>query len=174
MYIETERLLLRPLESGDAEALSRLWADPQVTRHMGGPRDQGEIQKLLEEEARSGPSSEMDLWPVVEKATGEVVGHCGLLEKEVDGQEEVELVYVFAASAWGKGYATEMGSAIRDYAFAQLGLGRIISLIDPENRPSQRVAEKVGMRFEKETVRPGGKVMHVYTASQGSTRTLEP
>ena len=162
MRIETERLLLRPLEIPDARPLAKLWSDAEVTRYMGGPRDPGEIQELLEEEARAGPTSEIDLWPVIEKASGEVVGHCGLLDKQVDGRDEIELIYVFNVAAWGKGYATEMGIAIRDYAFDRLGLRRIIALIDPENEPSKRVAEKVGMRFEKETLRPGGKLLHVY------------
>lgn len=82
MQIETKRLLLRPLESSDAQALSRVWSDSEVTRYLGGPRDRGEIRKLLEEDVRSGSTGYIDLWPVIEKATSEVVGHCGLLEKQ--------------------------------------------------------------------------------------------
>jgi ribosomal-protein-alanine N-acetyltransferase len=168
MHIETKRLLLRSLQRSDIEPLCRIWADPQVTRYMGGPRDPEDVRAILEEDLASDSPPDFDLWPVIEKATGAVVGDCGLLEKEVDGQDEIELVYVLAAPAWGKGYATEVGIAIRDYAFGELALERIISLIDPENGASQRVAEKVGLRFEKETVRPGGKTMHVYT--MGSDR----
>ena len=161
MHIETKRLHLRSLQSSDAQALARIWSDPDVTRYMGGPRHQQEIRQSLEEDARAG-QEDFDLWPVVEKSTGDVIGDCGLLEKEVDGQQEIELVYVFARHVWGKGYATEIASAIRDHAFQQRGLNRLISLIDPENAASARVAAKVGMRLEKETVRPGGKVMDVY------------
>lgn len=111
-----------------------------------------------------------DLWPVVEKATGKVIGHCGLLQKEVDGQQEVELVYVFARASWGRGYATEAAMALRDHAFGQLGLQRLISLIEPENAVSERVAIKVGMRLEKEVVRPGGRTMRVYAIHFGSSQ----
>jgi RimJ/RimL family protein N-acetyltransferase len=52
--IETERLLLRRVEESDAPVLARLWADPKVTRYMGGPRDFEKVQPELEEEAREG------------------------------------------------------------------------------------------------------------------------
>ncbi len=129
---------------------------------MGGPRDEEQLRQDLEDEAEAAASSRIDLWPVVEKASGEVVGHCGLLEKEVDGQAETELIYVFGKSAWGQGYATEAAIAVREYAFEQLGLRRLIALINPENAASERVALKAGLRYEKETRRPGGIILHVY------------
>jgi RimJ/RimL family protein N-acetyltransferase len=87
----------------------------------------------------------------------------GLIEKNVDGRDEIELVHVLAADAWGQGYATEAASALRDYAFNHLRLRRLIALIDPENHASSRVAEKVGIQFEGETRRPGGRIMRVYS-----------
>lgn len=163
MQIETERLLIRSLEVADASALAAIWSDPEVTRHMGGPRDFPDIREGLEEDAQAGDQAVIDLWPVVEKASGQVIGHCGFLEKEVDGQVEIELIYVFASDAWGEGYATEAASALRDYAFHRLGLRRIIALIDPGNPASARVAEKIGMQLETETRRPSGKLMGVYS-----------
>lgn len=163
MQIETERLVIRSLEVADASPLAAIWSDPDVTRHMGGPRDFADIREGLEEDARAGAQAEIDLWPVVEKSSGRVIGHCGFLEKDVDGQAEIELIYVLASDSWGKGYATEASSALRDYGFHQLGLRRVIALIDPENLVSARVAEKIGMEFESETQRPGGKIMCVYS-----------
>lgn len=162
MQIETERLLIRSLEVADASPLAVIWSDPAVTRHMGGPRDFAAIREGLAEDARSEAQAAIDLWPVVEKASGQVIGHCGLLEKDVDDQVEIELIYVFASDSWGKGYATEAASALRDYAFHRLGLRRIIALIAPGNPASARVAEKIGMQLEKETRRPSGKIMSVY------------
>jgi RimJ/RimL family protein N-acetyltransferase len=162
MQIETERLVLRSSQSFDAQALAEIWSDPEVTLYMGGPRDFAETRELFEEEALSGAETHIDLWPVIEKTSGQVIGHCGLIDKDVDGQSEYELVYVFHTSAWGKGYATEAASAVRDYAFEQLDLKRIIALIDPENAASERVAKKIGMHFERKTCRPNGKVLRVY------------
>ena len=162
MQIETPRLLIRSPRTSDAAPLAAIWADPQVTQFMGGPRDRAEVQRALEEDALLPVPPEIDLWPVVEKSSGKLVGDCGLTEKEVDGQKEVELVYVLERGSWGKGYATEAAWAIMTYAFEELGLPRLISLIDPRNVASERVALKLGMALEKETLRPGGKVMRVY------------
>lgn len=165
--LETPRLLIRPLQASDVAVLAGIWADPEVTRYMGGPRDREKVRQLLEDELRTGSADAFGFCPVVEKTSGRVIGDCGLTKKEVDGREEIELVYVFAADGWGKGYATEAASALRDYALGSLRLGRLIALIDPENVASARVAEKVGMRFEKEVVRPGGTLRHVYAMQAG-------
>jgi ribosomal-protein-alanine N-acetyltransferase len=164
MHIETQRLVLRELQISDAAPLAQIWSDPDVTKFMGGPRDEARLRQDLEDEAESAAASRIDLWPVVEKASGEVIGHCGLLEKEVDGQAEIELIYVFGKAAWGQGYATEAAMAVREYAFEQLGLRRLIALIDPGNAASERVALKAGFRYEKETRRPSGKFLRVYAA----------
>jgi ribosomal-protein-alanine N-acetyltransferase len=169
--IETGRLLLRRVEEPDAPVLARLWSDPRVTRYMGGPRDFENVRQESEEEARAGLVHPTGWWPVAEKASGRVIGDCGLIEKKVDGREEIELVYVFASDSWGKGYATEAAGALRDYAFFRLGLRRVVALIDPDNHASARVAEKIGMQFERETRRPSGRVMRVYALASAHAST---
>lgn len=77
-------------------------------------------------------------------------------------------VYVITPSAWGKGYATEAALALSEHGFRRLGLARVIALIDPTNAASARVVEKVGLRFERETRRPGGKIMQVYASEVAS------
>ena len=115
----------------------------------------------------SSGQTDLALWPVVEKATtGELVGHCGLLRKYVDGQSEIELVYVIMKKAWGRGHATEVAAAIRDHALGQLGCGRLIALINPANVASERVAVKIGLKHQKDTVRPDGKSSRVYALNR--------
>jgi RimJ/RimL family protein N-acetyltransferase len=150
------------LQSNDAPALATLWSDPEVTRFMGGPREYAKLTAIFEEDAQVDPPLRFDLFPVIEKASGALIGHCGLLDKEIAGATEIELVYVFAQSAWSKGYATEIAIALRDYAFDVLELDRIVALIEPENRVSQHVAEKIGMTHEKDVIRPGGVVRRLY------------
>ena len=162
IILQTKRLCLRRLQNSDVKALIELWSDPEVTKHLGGPRDRGKLEKIFEEEVKNPFAEQYDLWPVEEKQSKEVVGDCGLLAKEVDGKEEIELIYIFKASAWGKGYATEIGRAIVKYAFEELKLGRVIALIEPENKASERVALKVGMKFEKEVIRPENAIRKVY------------
>jgi [ribosomal protein S5]-alanine N-acetyltransferase len=90
------------------------------------------------------------------KETGEFVGICGLLEqKDVDGKNEIEVGYLFVRDHWGKGYATEAALACMEYGFHKLGYDRIISLIDPKNTASIRVAEKNELVKEKVTIFKG-------------------
>jgi len=160
--LETDRLLLRRLQRSDVPSLVELWTDPEVTFYMGGPRDRSQLESGLTKEAAEPFAEQYDLWPLVEKLTGKVVGHCGLLEKDADGKAEIEMVYIIAGPAWGKGFASEVARGLIQYAFRELNLVRLIALIEPENTASEAVAKKVGMHLEKETVRSGGAIRKVY------------
>lgn len=166
MWLETERLLLRPVEYMDIDQLVALWADPDVTCFMGGPRDRDTVRDILDEEASLPPAGPYGQWPLIEKAGGRVAGDCGLIEKDVDGVAEIELVYVLARHAWGKGYATESGEALLRLAFDVLGLTRVVSLIDPRNEASKRVATKLGMHLERLAVRPDGVERELWVAER--------
>ena len=66
------------------------------------------------------------------------------------GLAKVEVAYLISKTHWGQGLGSEAAQGIRDYAFTQLNLTRLVCLIDPENLASIRVATKMGMTFEKE------------------------
>jgi len=74
---------------------------------------------------------------------------------EWDGSPEVEIAYDLNREFWGQGYATEAAAAVRDFAFGELGLQRIVSYIVPENIASRRVAEKIGLSEEKQFMKDG-------------------
>jgi ribosomal-protein-alanine N-acetyltransferase len=93
---------------------------------------------------------ELGLWATIYKQTGKFIGRCGLLPWTIDGQNEVEVAYTIAQEYWGQGLATEAAQAILRYGFEKLNLSRLISVIDSENIASQKVAEKIGMTFERE------------------------
>ncbi len=162
IILETERLQLRYLHHEDIPTLVNLWTDPEVTRYLGGPRDIEPLRQKLAETAGNPLQEQFVLWPLVQKKTGLVIGQCGILEKEVDNLLEYEMIYVLAKSAWGNGYATEIARALCSYAYYVRNLNRLIALVEPENAASERVAIKVGMRLEKEVVRPGGGIHRVY------------
>ncbi len=161
MRIATPRLLLRDTRAEDIPALIALWTDAEVTRYMGGPRRPAHLREAFEQTLAQGPDR-YDLYPVIEVASGTVVGHCGLLDKEIEGALEIELVYVLARPCWGRGYATEIARAIAQDAFTRQGLRRLVALIEPGNVASERVAAKVGMELEREVLRPGGHLMRLY------------
>ena len=168
--LETKRLILRRQQAADVAFLTNLWADPEVTRYIGGPRERDWLQSEFEATAANSFAEQYDLWPVVEKETGQVIGHCGLLDKDVDGKTEIELNYILSPAVWGKGYATEIGQAIKQLAFGKMGIKRLIALIEPKNRASEQVAVKVGMSLEKEIVRPGGALRKVYVVEAGEMK----
>ncbi len=161
MKIETSRLIIRDLQESDLHPLAAIWSDPAVTVYLGGPRDFDWVVNALAEDLPAGQET-YDLRPVIEKATGQIIGHCGYLEKEVEGQLEIELNYILARSGWDKGYATEAAAALRDHALRELKLNRLIALIEPGNTASEHVAQKIGMRLEREVVRPGGALKLIY------------
>ena len=82
---------------------------------------------------------------MIEKETGEYLGQCGLLFQDINGTRELEVGYSFFKSAWGGGYAIEAAKLMRDYGFMNFDVEKVISLVDPGNRPSQKVAERNGM-----------------------------
>jgi ribosomal-protein-alanine N-acetyltransferase len=166
MKIETKRLLIRSIIPTDAPFLAKLWTDPIVTKYMGGPRTYDDIYEEFTKDAQDTIKPKIDLWPVIEKSTGSIIGHCGILDKDIENEIEYELIYVIAKSYWGKGYATEAANNIKNFAFHQLGLKRIICLIDPQNKASQRVALKVGLQYKKEIIRPSGKKMYLFSLNR--------
>jgi [ribosomal protein S5]-alanine N-acetyltransferase len=162
IILATDRLILQRMQPSAIAPLVELWSDPITTRYLGGPRDRAWLQMEFDKSAQAPYSEQFDLWPVLEKATGFFIGHSGLLEKDIEGVPELELNYIFKPSAWGNGYATEIGRALIQYAFGPLKLKRLIALIEPQNAASERVAMRIGMRCEKEVVRPGGALRKVY------------
>jgi RimJ/RimL family protein N-acetyltransferase len=92
-------------------------------------------------------------------ARNQLIGYCGFFHQEVDGTNEIEIGYRLHPSYWNKGLATEAAQAVRDHAFRDLNLPRVISLIHPENAASRRVAEKMWMQLERKTVFKGFPVL---------------
>ena len=143
--IHTPRLVLRSMTEQDAPALHRVYGDPEAMRHIGigAAADLEEtgrrIARLMGYERERGFS----LFVCVERATGEVIGDCGIMPVP-ESEGSVELGYRLGRAHWGKGYATEGAEAARDYAFGVVGLRELIAVVKPGNDASVRVLEKVG------------------------------
>lgn len=144
--LETQRLLLRPMQATDIDDLLLIFTDPKVMEAFDTPpfdHDQMAqwLQRNLDHQARYG----YGLFSVILKSNGSLIGDCGLEVMEIDGVQVAELGYDFRSDYWNRGLATETATAVREYAFTTLELPRLISLIRVGNRASQRVAEKIGM-----------------------------
>jgi ribosomal-protein-alanine N-acetyltransferase len=80
---------------------------------------------------------------VLSRADNQLIGYCGSFHQEVDGTNEIEIGYRLHPNYWNKGLATEAAQAVRDHAFRDLNLPRVISLIHPENAASRRGGKNV-------------------------------
>lgn len=146
----TDRLVVRPWQASDLDAVFAMNRDPEVTRYlpdyMACPTLDDARAWLETRIARYDPSSGLGFWAVVEAASGEVVGGAVLDHAPIDGGNPVEIGYYLARGAWGRGYATEIARGLLGHGFDTLGLDRIVAVILPENVASGRVLEKAGMR----------------------------
>jgi len=151
--LNTPRLVLRPLCLHDAEALYRLHHEPGVWKFFTGqpPATLEEERSKIEQHLRAYEGLKLGIRTVVLRETGEIIGRCGLLRRELEGAVEVELMYMLSPRFWGQGLASEAARAVRDYAMQSLRLTRLVSLIAPENVASKRVANATGMRMERPT-----------------------
>jgi RimJ/RimL family protein N-acetyltransferase len=166
MVIETARLFLRPIVADDSRSLMELFSDPIAMRHFPSTKDLSGTREWTREvqarEERDGYSFRL----VVRKEDETVLGYCGLvLQKDVDGRDEVEVGYGLKRRYWHQGYASEAAAACLKYGFAELRLERIISLIRPENTASVSVAARNGLRFEK-TVQRWDYLHNVYAINR--------
>lgn len=150
--LNTARLSLRPFSEDDLDDLSTLMANADFMRFSLGvfSREQtaGFLEKIRGRDGRGIPSQ----FAVIFCPDQKLIGHCGFFLQTVDDVEELEIAYRLDPSYWGQGIATEAARAVRDHAFDNLQLSRVISLIHPENTASRHVAEKNGMTPEKETL----------------------
>jgi RimJ/RimL family protein N-acetyltransferase len=154
VIVEGQRVFLRHFHVADLDAMADVFGDPEVMRFGPGPQSRDWVQQwlrgCLEDYYQKWG---FGLWAVVHKPDRRVIGFCGLTRfDDIDGRPEIEIGYRLARAFWGRGLATEAARAARDYAFGVLVLPRLVSLIDPGNRASLRVAEKNGLRYEKDVI----------------------
>jgi ribosomal-protein-alanine N-acetyltransferase len=151
LRIETPRLILRPMEDSDLEALLEIFGDPQVVASFDTePFDRQQVQRWMQPNLVHQETYGYGLFSVIEKNENELIGDCGLEHMHLHREPVTELGYDFRSDRWNRGFATEAASAVRDFAFGELGLPSLISLIRVGNQASRRVAEKVGMRLVEE------------------------
>ena len=150
--LETNRLLLRRLVMDDLDTLFALYSDPEVRKYFPeGTLNYEETKEELEWFLNGHPSHpELGLWATIHKDTGQFIGRCGLLPWTIEGQYEVEVAYMIGKQYWRQGLGSEAAQGILQYGFEQLGLSRLICLIDKDNQASIKVATGMGMKFEKE------------------------
>jgi RimJ/RimL family protein N-acetyltransferase len=153
--LETERLVLRPFEEGDLDAVYAMQSDAEVARWLyDEPRTLEETRTHLERKIAGAQFTVEDEWvsaAVIERESGQLVGDVAL--HWVSAQHKTgEIGFIFAPDYQGRGYATEAARALIDFAFDGMGFHRVIGRTEARNVASARVLEKLGMRLEAHLV----------------------
>ena len=145
---ETDRLILRTIEEGDAARQNRLLNTPAVMARLGGVKELHEIEakhaKAMAMYAREGFSFLF----MIEKASGEMVGHCGI--KRVDNPlapnvGDHEIGWLVREDRWRRGYAEEAMRAVLDWAFTRIHAPHVVALTSEANAGSWKLMQKLGM-----------------------------
>lgn len=146
--LETERLMLRAIRPGDAELQIRDLNTPAMMEHLGGPATLETIQEKHKRTIALHAREGFSFLFVIERETGELVGHCGL--KRVDHEAarnigDVEIGWVIREDRWRRGYAMEAIRAVLAWAFDTHGAPHVVALTSVRNEPSWRMMERLGM-----------------------------
>lgn len=145
VYLETQRTFMREILGNDFDFLLRMLSDPEVMRYY--PRAYGEkdVRDFINRMRARYRDDGCGLWMLVDREDGEPLGRVGLLRQPVNGVDEFEIGYMVHRPFWRRGLATEAALAVREYAFTERKLTRVVSLIRPDNLASLGVARKLGM-----------------------------
>src|SRR5689334_11655663 len=145
---ETERLLLRPLVLADLDALYQLYREPRIMQYITGqPRSYEMTRQRLLTHIAGFKNYGFGLYATILKATGELIGRCGMEPIVTGNGLEANLAWIFAQPYWGRGLATEFARAMIPYGFTHFPIVRMFASADPANLASIRVMQKAGMTF---------------------------
>ncbi|MET3923233.1 RimJ/RimL family protein N-acetyltransferase [Arthrobacter sp. UYEF20] len=132
------------MTDADLDNMTALLADPEVMRFYPAPKSQEEAASWIHWNQENCAEHGYGLW-IIETHDGEFIGDCGLTWQQVNGAQKLEVGYHVRSDLHGQGYATEAAAACRDYAREHIEATELIAIIHPDNRASERVAEKIGM-----------------------------
>ena len=147
--LDTQRLKLIPFADEHCSGLNLLDSDPDVMRYIGDGRTKSAeetmevIQKVKSRQQEFGFS----WWAIVHKELGEIIGSGCLQHISNKPDAALEIGWRLRPDTHGKGYATEAGLAIIQYAFGTIGAPSVLAVANPENGPSQRVMQRLGMTY---------------------------
>ncbi len=167
--IETERLILRPFREEDFEDVKSVWGDKETMSFYPQPYSDDRIVEIISKQINQYSKHGYGLFAVLNRTTGSFIGDCGITIQNIDGSEEYEIGYRIKKELWGFGYAAEAALAVKEYGFGTLKLKKLCSYMESSHRQSRRVAEKVGMKREKEYSNPNNRdlLTTVYSIENG-------
>jgi RimJ/RimL family protein N-acetyltransferase len=147
--IRTERLEVRSPIEADRERFVELFRDPDFMVFSDGVHDLASAHARFDKMLVTARAVRFAKQPVIERATGRIVGYSGVAWFEFEGASRLEFGYRLVPDARGQGYATEAGRAVLALA-ADTFRGEVLGMVDPTNDASIRVITKLGFHFWKQ------------------------
>ncbi|WP_270605979.1 GNAT family N-acetyltransferase [Bacillus mobilis] len=169
MILETEYLYLKEMTQDDFNDLKMMLQDQDVMYAYEHNFSDADVQSWLDRNIKRYKDFGFGLWGIYLKETDEFIGNAGLSMQDTDVEQVIEIGYLLKKEFWHKGYASEITKSIKEYAFNELGLSKVYSIIKHDNIASQKVAKKLGMVKEKEfmTKYYNGDMLHyLYSISK--------
>lgn len=157
---ETERIFFRYIQLSDFNDWLEFHKNPITTKHWISDfkSPETECKNWYKKQFNRYLNDMGGMNALIEKQSGKLIGHCGLLVQTIDEQLELEIGYSLLPQFWNQGFATEAAIKCRNYAFENNFSDSLISIISLTNKPSERVAKKIGMKTDKRTIYNNNKV----------------
>ncbi|WP_265562906.1 GNAT family N-acetyltransferase [Sphingomicrobium arenosum] len=170
--LATDRLILRRWRESDVTPYAAMCADAEVMRHIGDGsiRSAAETRASVARIEAAWDAHGFGLFALERRDDGRFIGYTGLSIPTFlpEVMPSVEIGWRLSRENWGQGLASEAAAAARDFAFERKGLADLVSIFQHGNHASARIASKIGMRSERETIDPGsGRSVHVYRIYAG-------
>lgn len=153
IILETDRLILRKLTNDDKHDLSLILQNKDVMYAYEHAFSDEEVDIWLNNQLRRYKDDGFGLWAVILKETGALIGQCGLTIQQIGNKNVVEVGYLFNKAYWHKGYATESAIACKNFAFNNLNIDEVYSIIRENNTSSINVARRNGMTLKGKFVK---------------------
>jgi [ribosomal protein S5]-alanine N-acetyltransferase len=146
--ILTPRLELRPFQASDVDGIAELLADREATKFIGSVKSRGAAADSVFVMRDAFATRGFGTLAVLPRGQQSCVGYCGV--RPLPHTSEIEIAFALQQHCWNKGYATEAAEACINAAFTSLQIKSLVATVYPDNKPSLRVLEKLGMKFESE------------------------
>ena len=172
VILTTPRLILRTAIERDIPIMrERVLGDPDVMRYVfqGGAMTQERAEEMMRKHFTFGDSL-TGIAILTEKPADDIIGFAGLFPCKALGADDLEIGFVLARQAWGRGIATEIGEAQLTFGFEQLNCTRLLGLVDPRNGPSIHALQKLGLRHLKDVTEPRRANRSVFCIEIGQWR----
>jgi RimJ/RimL family protein N-acetyltransferase len=166
----TERLELRGPKSDDFPVYRDFFADAEASRFYGGPMEADRAWRVLATDLGHWALRGYGRWSVIERATGSMIGGCGLWWPA--GYPRSELTWWITPSARRHGYALEASRAVVAFGYDTLGWDLVETHIDDENVAARKLVEKLGGTQILREKFPGGLERDIFALPRPLCRQL--